>query len=185
MPPSFQGSCEAGALALLMTHGTLDRFWIPYVGERPLSQLAAPHSYRVSDDGRHFHLAVPLLAAGLAYEVGGGAGGWGGARAVWKEDGKCSGGGCSSPGREQEKRLPDTYSQLGTATCSRRSPNTRAAQTAMGELSVSKLSCPGMELFLRNLSRKSQSQSFPPDFSILGMEQQHFLEFKMTHFFLA
>uniref|UniRef100_A0A8C4YE75 ZP domain-containing protein n=1 Tax=Gopherus evgoodei TaxID=1825980 RepID=A0A8C4YE75_9SAUR len=68
VPPSFQGSCEAGALALLMTHGTLDRFWVPYVGERPLSQLAAPHSYRVSDDGHHFHLAVPLLAAGLVYE---------------------------------------------------------------------------------------------------------------------
>ncbi|KAG6920620.1 hypothetical protein G0U57_016097, partial [Chelydra serpentina] len=68
VPPSFQGSCEAGALALLMTHGTLDRFWVPYVGERPLSQLAAPHSYRVSDDDRHFHLAVPLLAAGLVYE---------------------------------------------------------------------------------------------------------------------
>ncbi|KAM9121105.1 zona pellucida sperm-binding protein 2-like [Pangshura tecta] len=51
-----------------MTHGTLDRFWVPYVGEWPLSQLAAPHNYRVSDDGRHFHLAVPLLAAGLVYE---------------------------------------------------------------------------------------------------------------------
>ncbi|XP_067402990.1 uncharacterized protein [Emydura macquarii macquarii] len=67
--PTFQGFCEAGALALLMTHGTLDRFWVPYVGERPLSQLASAHNYTVSDDGRHFRLAVPLLAAGLVYEV--------------------------------------------------------------------------------------------------------------------
>ncbi|XP_074868269.1 uncharacterized protein LOC142022395 [Carettochelys insculpta] len=68
VPPVFQGSCEAGALALVLTHGTLDRFWVPYIGEQPLSQLAAPNSYQVSDDGHHFHLAVPLLAPGLAYE---------------------------------------------------------------------------------------------------------------------
>uniref|UniRef100_K7GAA4 ZP domain-containing protein n=1 Tax=Pelodiscus sinensis TaxID=13735 RepID=K7GAA4_PELSI len=68
VPPTFQGSCEPGALVLVMTRGSLDRFWVPYVGEQPLSQQAAPHSYQVSDDGHHFRLAVSLLAPGLAYE---------------------------------------------------------------------------------------------------------------------
>ncbi|XP_075757573.1 uncharacterized protein LOC112546096 isoform X2 [Pelodiscus sinensis] len=68
VPPTFQGSCEPGALVLVMTRGSLDRFWVPYIGEQPLSQQAAPHSYQVSDDGHHFRLAVSLLAPGLAYE---------------------------------------------------------------------------------------------------------------------
>ncbi|KAJ6652385.1 hypothetical protein lerEdw1_011615 [Lerista edwardsae] len=67
--PTFEGFCGAEQIGLVMTHGNLDRYWIPYVGNRPLTnEVAVARNYAIQDDGSHFYLSVPPLAAGLVYE---------------------------------------------------------------------------------------------------------------------
>ncbi|XP_061446070.1 uncharacterized protein LOC133366692 isoform X2 [Rhineura floridana] len=67
--PTFEGFCETGRIGLLMTHGNLDRYWVPYVGDFQLTaELAISQNYTMREDGSYFYLSVPLLATGLAYE---------------------------------------------------------------------------------------------------------------------
>uniref|UniRef100_A0ACB8EXF3 Uncharacterized protein n=1 Tax=Sphaerodactylus townsendi TaxID=933632 RepID=A0ACB8EXF3_9SAUR len=67
--PTVEGFCEAGRIVLEMTHGNLDRHWVPYVGDlRLTAKVAESQNYTLWDDGGRFHLSVPLLAAGLVYE---------------------------------------------------------------------------------------------------------------------
>ncbi|KAL8176379.1 UNVERIFIED_CONTAM: hypothetical protein K2H54_032958 [Gekko kuhli] len=67
--PTVEGFCEEGRIGLAMTHGNLDRYWVPYIGNlRLTAEFAASQNYTVQDDGSRFYLSVPLLAAGLAYE---------------------------------------------------------------------------------------------------------------------
>ncbi|XP_077171194.1 uncharacterized protein LOC143826331 isoform X2 [Paroedura picta] len=67
--PTVEGFCEVGRITLVMTHGNLDRYWIPYVGNlRLTAEFAESQNYTVHDDGRRFYLSAPFLAAGLAYE---------------------------------------------------------------------------------------------------------------------
>ncbi|XP_062993164.1 uncharacterized protein LOC134405840 [Elgaria multicarinata webbii] len=67
--PVFEGFCDAGKVALAMTRGNLDRYWVSYVGTLELTkQLVISQNYTVQDDGSNFYLSVPFLAAGLVYE---------------------------------------------------------------------------------------------------------------------
>ncbi|XP_066486649.1 uncharacterized protein [Tiliqua scincoides] len=67
--PTFEGFCRAEQIGLVMTHGNLDRYWIPHVGNLPLTnEVAVARNYSIQDDGNYFYLSVPLLAAGLVYE---------------------------------------------------------------------------------------------------------------------
>nr|XP_056720067.1 uncharacterized protein LOC130490263 [Euleptes europaea] len=67
--PTVEGFCEVGRISLVMTHGNLDRYWVPYVGNLQLTgKVAESQNYTVWDDGSRFHLSVPLLASGLVYE---------------------------------------------------------------------------------------------------------------------
>ncbi|XP_015683799.1 uncharacterized protein LOC107298956, partial [Protobothrops mucrosquamatus] len=67
--PVFEGFCDGGHIGVVMTHGTLDRYWVPYVGNLQLTnELAVSQNYTVQDDGSYFYLFVPFLATGLIYE---------------------------------------------------------------------------------------------------------------------
>ncbi|KAL7977698.1 hypothetical protein Chor_009647, partial [Crotalus horridus] len=68
--PVFEGFCDGGQIGVVVTRGTLDRYWVPYVGSLQLTnELAVSQNYTVQDDGSYFYLFVPFLATGLIYEV--------------------------------------------------------------------------------------------------------------------
>ncbi|XP_054850330.1 uncharacterized protein LOC129339772 [Eublepharis macularius] len=67
--PTVEGFCESGRISLAMSHGSLDRYWVPYIGGlRLTAELAESQNYTAHSDGSRFYLSVPLLAAGLVYE---------------------------------------------------------------------------------------------------------------------
>ncbi|CAH2272653.1 egg envelope glyco [Pelobates cultripes] len=67
--PTYNGSCGADRLILDMTHGNLDRYWIPYIRNLPLTRdLAQSEKYVINGQGPVFHFEVPLFAVGLVYE---------------------------------------------------------------------------------------------------------------------
>ncbi|XP_030043513.1 uncharacterized protein LOC115457940 [Microcaecilia unicolor] len=67
--PTFEGSCTKDRLILIMTRGSLDRYWVPYVREMPLTEaLVQSQNYAVQEDASTYRLEVPPLATGLVYE---------------------------------------------------------------------------------------------------------------------
>ncbi|XP_029436628.1 uncharacterized protein LOC115078115 [Rhinatrema bivittatum] len=67
--PTFEGACTQDRLILTMKWGTLDRYWIPYVRELPLTaELAQSQNYTLREDSATYRLEVPALATGLVYE---------------------------------------------------------------------------------------------------------------------
>nr|XP_033780942.1 uncharacterized protein LOC117350631 [Geotrypetes seraphini] len=67
--PTFEGSCSKDRLILTMSRGSLDRYWLPYVRELPLTEaLVQSQNYTVQEGSATYRLAVPPLAAGLVYE---------------------------------------------------------------------------------------------------------------------
>ncbi|XP_053319886.1 uncharacterized protein LOC128491594 [Spea bombifrons] len=68
-PPSCKDECGPDRLILVLTHGNMDRYWVPYIRELHLTkELAQSQKYVVSDQGSIYRLEVPLFAAGLSYK---------------------------------------------------------------------------------------------------------------------
>ncbi|XP_067879609.1 uncharacterized protein [Heterodontus francisci] len=67
--PVMTGYCADDALYLLLKHGNLDHYWLPYVADELLSVgLAHMYGYMTMDNGTHFTLAVPLSSPGVVHE---------------------------------------------------------------------------------------------------------------------
>lgn len=66
--PTYTSSCGTDRLIITMTHGNLDRYWVPYIRDIPLTQDLAQSQNYVTYQGPVFHLEVPLFAVGLVYE---------------------------------------------------------------------------------------------------------------------
>ncbi|XP_078056928.1 uncharacterized protein LOC144481673 isoform X2 [Mustelus asterias] len=67
--PVLTGYCGDTALYLMMKHGNLDHYWLPYVADELLSfELAQTYGYMTMENGTHFYLAVPSSAPGVVHE---------------------------------------------------------------------------------------------------------------------
>uniref|UniRef100_UPI00398EDB95 uncharacterized protein n=1 Tax=Pristiophorus japonicus TaxID=55135 RepID=UPI00398EDB95 len=67
--PVMVSYCGDDALYLLLTHGNLDRYWLPYVADELLTfELARKYGYATMDNGTVFSLAVPLSSPGVVHE---------------------------------------------------------------------------------------------------------------------
>ncbi|KAJ1080297.1 hypothetical protein NDU88_000516 [Pleurodeles waltl] len=69
VPPSYKGSCSTKRLIMDLTHGSMDQYWVPYIGDLPLTEeLSRSQKYIVAGNGSVFHLEVPVPAVGLVYK---------------------------------------------------------------------------------------------------------------------
>ncbi|XP_078389858.1 uncharacterized protein LOC144671720 [Cetorhinus maximus] len=68
--PVMMGYCGDAALYLLLKHGNLDHYWLPYLADELLSfELAQVYGYMTMENGTHFYLAVPLSSPGVIHEA--------------------------------------------------------------------------------------------------------------------
>ncbi|XP_043542821.1 uncharacterized protein LOC122548349 [Chiloscyllium plagiosum] len=67
--PVMKGHCLNDTLYLLLQHGDLDHYWLPYVADEPLTyELAQSYGYMALENGTHFSLEVPFHSPGVVYE---------------------------------------------------------------------------------------------------------------------
>ncbi|XP_067827928.1 uncharacterized protein [Heptranchias perlo] len=67
--PIMIGYCGNDTLYLLMKHGNLDHYWLPYVDNQFLTfELAHMYGYLTTHNGTHFSLAVPFSSPGVIHE---------------------------------------------------------------------------------------------------------------------
>ncbi|XP_069744202.1 zona pellucida protein AX 1 [Narcine bancroftii] len=66
--PVANGFCDEEHMTLVITHGTLDQYWIPFIGNVQLSHHSE-HSYTVRENGTHLTITVPRDAAEVVHEA--------------------------------------------------------------------------------------------------------------------
>ncbi|XP_067839854.1 uncharacterized protein [Heptranchias perlo] len=68
--PVANGFCDEENMTLVITHGTLDQYWIPFIGNVQLTpQSAEQTGYMLRDNGTHLILVVPHDAAEVVHEA--------------------------------------------------------------------------------------------------------------------
>uniref|UniRef100_UPI00398F57E8 uncharacterized protein n=1 Tax=Pristiophorus japonicus TaxID=55135 RepID=UPI00398F57E8 len=67
--PVANGFCDEENMTLIVTHGTLDQYWIPFLGNVLLTPHSAEQSgYILRDNGTHLILVIPHDAAEVVHE---------------------------------------------------------------------------------------------------------------------
>ncbi|XP_051881383.1 zona pellucida protein AX 1 [Pristis pectinata] len=66
--PVANGFCDEENMTLVITHGTLDQYWIPFIGNVQLS-LHKHDGYIMRENGTHLTVTVPRDAAGVVHEA--------------------------------------------------------------------------------------------------------------------
>ncbi|XP_069471029.1 uncharacterized protein [Ambystoma mexicanum] len=70
VPPIYAGACGKNTLIMDMTSGSMDRYWVPYIRDLPLTaELITSQKYTVTGTGTTFRLEVPAPGVGLVYEA--------------------------------------------------------------------------------------------------------------------
>ncbi|XP_067884652.1 uncharacterized protein [Heterodontus francisci] len=68
--PMANGFCDEANMTLVVTHGTLDQYWIPFIGNVRLTPHSAEqYGYIFSDNGTHLILSIPHAAAEVVHEA--------------------------------------------------------------------------------------------------------------------
>ncbi|XP_032877388.1 uncharacterized protein LOC116973431 [Amblyraja radiata] len=57
--PVASGFCDQENVTLLITHGTLDQYWIPFIGNMQLSLHSEHDGYILRENGTHLTITVP------------------------------------------------------------------------------------------------------------------------------
>ncbi|XP_042188730.1 zona pellucida sperm-binding protein 2 [Callorhinchus milii] len=68
--PIANGFCHEESMTLIVKRGSLDHYWIPFIGNVQLTQHKAEQSgYVLQDNGTHFSVDVPFYGPEVVYEV--------------------------------------------------------------------------------------------------------------------
>ncbi|XP_048453081.1 zona pellucida protein AX 1, partial [Rhincodon typus] len=68
--PVADGFCGEESMTLMVTHGTLDRHWIPFIGNMQLTPHAAEqYGYILRENGTHSVITIPHDAAEVVHEA--------------------------------------------------------------------------------------------------------------------
>ncbi|XP_059837751.1 zona pellucida protein AX 1 isoform X2 [Hypanus sabinus] len=66
--PVANGFCDEENMTLVITHGTLDQYWIPFIGKVQLSLHSGHDGYIMRENGTHLTVTVPRNAAEVVHE---------------------------------------------------------------------------------------------------------------------
>ncbi|XP_067840455.1 uncharacterized protein [Heptranchias perlo] len=67
--PKATGFCDKKTMYLLVTHGNLVHYWLPFIGKMLVTpQSAHDYGYLIVDNTTHILFGVPLSAMGVIYE---------------------------------------------------------------------------------------------------------------------
>ncbi|XP_072405308.1 uncharacterized protein [Chiloscyllium punctatum] len=68
--PVADGFCDEENMTLMVTHGTSDRYWIPFIGNVQLTpDSAAQRGYHLTENGTHSVITIPRDAAEVVHEA--------------------------------------------------------------------------------------------------------------------
>lgn len=67
--PVASGFCDQENVTLLITHGTLDQYWIPFIGNVQLSLHSEHDGYILRENGTHLTITVPHDSPEVVHEV--------------------------------------------------------------------------------------------------------------------
>ncbi|NXY40595.1 ZP2 protein, partial [Ceuthmochares aereus] len=68
--PSARGFCDGRNLHLIITHGNVDKNWLPFISDWHLTpEDAQKYNYSLEDNGTHLAISVPLFSSYVNYEV--------------------------------------------------------------------------------------------------------------------
>ncbi|XP_051471952.1 uncharacterized protein LOC127383310 [Apus apus] len=67
--PSARGFCDGKNLHLIITHGNVDKKWLPYISGWHLTpETVQKYNYCMRDNGTHLAISVPFLSSHVNYE---------------------------------------------------------------------------------------------------------------------
>ncbi|NXG59192.1 ZP2 protein, partial [Hemiprocne comata] len=67
--PSARGFCDGKNLHLIITHGNVDKNWLPFISGWHLTpETVQKYSYGMRDNGTHLAISIPFLSSHVNYE---------------------------------------------------------------------------------------------------------------------